>query len=162
MTCATCRDQLEIAAQFCSSCGAPTLRNGNCQAANDISCFWLEEALKARGYSIRADTRDPNAWRATAPNRPTFDFAYSVRNRLIVFMVEKVPEDRSPMGKIKGFQYINAANNGLSFWKARWDDRYNTIYFTFILPVADHNKKERIHAIACPVLDEMIESYHAS
>ena len=158
MICAACKDPLESAAQFCSACGAPTPCNATCQPANDINCFWLDEALRARGYAIRVDGRDSNAWRATAPNRPTFDFAYSVRNKLIVFMVEKVPDDRSPMGKIKGFQYINSANNGLSFWKARWDDRDNTIYFTFILSVSDHNTRERIHAIACPVLDEIIES----
>ena len=157
MTCTACREPLEVAAQFCSSCGAPTRRNATCRPANDINSFWLEDALKERGYSIQVDARDANAWRATAPNRPTFEFAYSVHNKLVVFMVEKVPEDRSPMGKIKGFQYINSANNGLSFWKARWDDRDNTIYFTFILSVADHNTRERIHAIACPVLDEMIE-----
>jgi hypothetical protein len=146
--------------QFCSSCGTPTIRNSNYKVAEDINCFWLEEALRERGYSIQVDDGDPNAWRATAFRRPALDLAYSHQSRIIVIMVEKTPENQSPMGKIKGFQYVNECNNGLKFWKTRWDDDDNTIYFSFMLPVADVNAKARIHAILGPVIDEMIDCWN--
>jgi len=158
MICTTCKDVLEPSARFCASCGAPTLINSTYKQARGLDCFWLDEALHERGYAIQVDADDPNAWRATAPNRPAIDFAFSAASKLIIFMVEKTPEDPSPFGKIKGFQYINTANNGLNFWKARWDDDDNTIYFSFILSVSDVNAKERILSIACPVIDEMIEA----
>ena len=157
MVCLNCQDVLESSARFCASCGTPTLINAGYKLARGLDCFWLEEVLHERGYAIEVDEADPNAWRATAPNRPAIDFAFSEATRLIIFVVEKPPEDPSPFGKIKGFQYINAANNGLHFWKARWDDDDNTIYFSFILAVSDVNARERIHAIACPVIDEMIQ-----
>jgi len=158
MHCVTCKDVLTPSAHFCPSCGAPTPINAAYKAARGLDCFWLEEVLHERGYSIQVDPDDPDAWRATAPGRPDMDFAYSAASRLIIIVVEKKPEDPSPFGKIKGFQYLNAANNGLHFWKARWDDEDNTIYFSFILAVSDVNARERIHAIACPVIDEMISS----
>ena len=158
MTCASCRERLEPTDRYCSSCGRPTLRNADCQVAESLDDFWLAEALKDRGYSIRVNDEDPNAWKATAPDRPSIFLAFSPSSKLILFMVEKTPKDQSPFGKIKGFQYINTCNNGLSFWKARWDDRDNTIYFSFMLAVSEFNFKERIHRVVCPVLDEMLEA----
>ena len=159
MTCVTCKNAIEPSARFCSACGSPTPANPDCKLAENIECFWLEEILRARGYSLQVDAQEHNALRATAANLPAIDVAFSQASKLILLMVEKIPENQSPFGKIKGFHYINVCNNELKFWKARWDDADNTVYFSFILAVSDSNTRERMHTIICPVIDEMISCY---